>query len=173
MIDQSYGPTNRLTARLEYVFEERKRSWIMLLIYNEEINALYMRQSSVLQNLLLRYYSQTILNLASICLDSLSSITLQMVFHELAQCHGLEKLDLSNNNIGAFKAEDFQKLCDAITLCHNLKSIDITKNNFNKAQKQQINQIAQNKDILIIKDPEIVTEDLDGPVFKKHRLTLN
>ncbi len=165
MINQSYGPTNRLTARLEYVFEERKRSWIMLLIYNEEINGLYVRQSSVLQNLLLRYYPQTILNLASICLGSLNSITLQMVFHELAQCHGLEKLDLSNNNIGDFKAEDFQKLCDALIQCRNLKSIDITNNNFNKAQKQQINQMVQNKNILIIQDPDV-------RVSKKPRLTL-
>jgi Ran GTPase-activating protein (RanGAP) involved in mRNA processing and transport len=159
MLQEYYNPIDEyLTVELKSTFEERKRSWIMLLIYNEKINALYANQSSILNNVLSQYYPQTMLNLASICLDSLNSTNFQTVCKELEKCHGLQKLDLSNNNLGALKAEAFQSLCNAIIKCHNLKIIDITKNNLNEMQQQQLTQIAKSKNISIIEDPIVPSQ---------------
>ncbi len=97
-----------------------------------------------------QYYPETVLNLASLCLDSLNSTDFQTVCKELEKCHGLQKLDLSNNNLGSLKAEKFQILCNAIQQCHNLKSIVITNNNLNKTQELQLTQITKN--ISLVKD---------------------
>ena len=166
MLQEYYEPKDEaLTVELKYIFEERKRSWIMLLIYNEKISALYVSQSSILNKVLSQYYPQTMLNLASICLDSLNSTDFHNVCKELEKCHGLQKLDLSNNNLGALTTEAFQFLCNAITKCHNLKIIDITNNNLNETQKQQLTQIAKINNISITEDLIILDQKKPMPLF--------
>ena len=143
------------TAKIESILEERERSWIMILLYNRKIKNLYMLKSKMLSDLLLKFYSKPILNLASLCLGSLSSDDFKGILcKELERCSGVKKLDLSNNNLGSLARDSFQALLSAITKCSNLEVIDVSKNNFNTEQKSALDA-AIPKETRLVDDPEL------------------
>ena len=142
-------------AKIESILEERERSWIMILLYNRKIKNLYMLKSKMLSDLLLKFYSKPILNLASMCLDSLNSEDFKGILcRELERCCGVKKLDLSNNNLGSLARDSFQALLCAITKCPNLEVINVSKNNFNTEQKSALDATIEKK-IRLVDEPEL------------------
>lgn len=144
-------------VKIARFLQERSRSWIMLLIRNDNINNLYIHNFSLIQQLLLPCYQQAVMSYYAMQMAALSSEELDIFCVELAKCALLEKLDLTKNDLGKLSDDAFRKLITAIKQCKSLKSLYLGDNYFTP---KQMLYIVENLDVYNIEFGKITSEEL-------------
>lgn len=139
------NPDNYLIADLDQselfynmgkILNERKRSWIILLLFNERLHDLYMNNFSLCEKILSFYscYQTKVLSFNNMNLNSLNDMQFNIFCNALAKCTQLNKLDLASNELGKLNDLRLFNLLMTIKCCVKLENLYFGNNQFTSKQ---------------------------------------